>query len=147
MRVVARRHVIYDALGVIRWKEHMVRILLAEDDRVMRDHLTRALERAGYEVDAVESGLDAVGLLEQADYDLLLTDIVMPGMDGIELAQQAGSIVPDLRVMFITGFSAVALRGGSRRPDAKILSKPFHLRDLVLEVDKMFAHGTLSGQF
>ena len=94
----------------------------------------QTLQDRGILEQLAHSGMDAVGLLEQADYDLLLTDIVMPGMDGIELAQQAGSIVPDLRVMFITGFSAVALRGGSRRPDAKILSKPFHLRDLVQTV-------------
>ncbi|WP_221794826.1 cell cycle two-component system response regulator CpdR [Aquisediminimonas sediminicola] len=123
----------------------MIRILLAEDDDVMREHLTRALVRAGYELDAVESGLDAMPLLEAARYDLLLTDIVMPGMDGIELAQKASAIAPNMRVMFITGFSAVALRVAAQPPQAKVLSKPFHLRDLVLEVDRMFERGTAIG--
>ncbi|MGE4323158.1 MAG: response regulator, partial [Sphingobium sp.] len=78
-------------------------------------------------------------------FDLLLTDIVMPGMDGIELAQQAAAIAPDLRIMFITGFAAVTLKAGKAIPQAKLLSKPFHLRDLVLEIERMFSAENLSG--
>jgi two-component system cell cycle response regulator CpdR len=117
----------------------MYRILLAEDDQVMREYLTRALERAGYSVSAVDRGTAAVPLLEREPFDLLLTDIVMPEMDGIELAQRAGEIAPDLRVMFITGFAAVTLKAGKQVPQARILSKPFHLRELVAEVDSLFA--------
>lgn len=116
----------------------MFRILLAEDDRVMREYLTRALERSGYFVTAVDRGTAALPLLENEPFDLLLTDIVMPEMDGIELAQRAGDIVPDIRIMFITGFAAVTLKAGKEVPKASILSKPFHLRDLVIEVDRLF---------
>jgi two-component system cell cycle response regulator CpdR len=116
----------------------MIRILLAEDDRVMREYLTRALERSGYAVSAVDRGTAAIPLLESEPFDLLLTDIVMPEMDGIELAQKAGEMCPDLRVMFITGFAAVTLKAGKTVPQARVLSKPFHLRDLVMEVDRMF---------
>ena len=116
----------------------MARILLAEDDDAMRQYLVRALERSGYAVVAVDRGTDAIPLLESGTFDLLLTDIVMPEMDGIELAQKAAVIAPDIRVMFITGFSAVSLRAGQAVPGAKVLSKPFHLRDLVLEVDRLF---------
>ncbi len=117
----------------------MIRILLAEDDDAMRTHLTRALERSGYSVFAVDCGTDALDQVQSGErFDLLLTDIVMPGMDGIELAQKVSIIAPDTRVMFITGFSAVTLRAGQALPQAKVLSKPFHLRDLVLEVDRMF---------
>lgn len=117
----------------------MIRILLAEDDEAMRAHLMRALERSGYAVVGVGDGIDALDLVQRGErYDLLLTDIVMPGMDGIELAQKVSVIAPDTRVMFITGFSAVTLRAGEALPQAKVLSKPFHLRDLVLEVDRMF---------
>jgi len=116
----------------------MIRILLAEDDRVMREYLTRALERSGYAVSAVDRGTAAIPLLESEPFDLLLTDIVMPEMDGIELAQKAGEMCPELRVMFITGFAAVTLKAGKTVPQARVLSKPFHLRDLVMEVDRMF---------
>ena len=125
----------------------MLRILLAEDDESMRTYLVRALERVGYEVVAVDRGTDAIPLLEGERYDLLLSDIVMPEMDGIELAQKAGAIQPGIRVMFITGFAAVALKAGRKTPDAKVLSKPFHLRELVAEVERMFLsedqHGRL----
>jgi two-component system cell cycle response regulator CpdR len=125
----------------------MIRILLAEDDDSMRLYLTRALERVGYDVIAVDRGTAALPLLETERFDLLLTDIVMPELDGIELAQRAATIAPDLRVMFITGFAAVALKAGRRAPEAKVLSKPFHLKDLVMEVDRMFQsedqHGRL----
>jgi two-component system, cell cycle response regulator CpdR len=120
----------------------MIRILLAEDDDSMREYLARALERTGYGVTAVESGIAALALLQQGGYDLLLTDIVMPELDGIELAQRASALHPDMRVMFITGFAAVTLQNGAMPPEAKVLSKPFHLRDLVLEVDRMFQMGS-----
>lgn len=116
----------------------MIKILLAEDDAVMREYLTRALERSGYSVRAVDRGTAALPLLAEEAFDLLLTDIVMPEMDGIELAQKASELVPSLRVMFITGFAAVTLKAGNAMPQARVLSKPFHLRDLVLEVDRLF---------
>ncbi|WP_294316589.1 cell cycle two-component system response regulator CpdR [uncultured Sphingomonas sp.] len=123
----------------------MIRILLAEDDQVMREYLTRALERAGYAVAAVDRGTAAIPLLETEPFDLLLTDIVMPEMDGIELARRAAEMVPGLRVMFITGFAAVTLKVGREMPNARVLSKPFHLRDLVAEVDRVFEMGSASG--
>ncbi len=117
----------------------MIRILLAEDDEAMRLYLARALERSGYAVDSADRGTAALARFEAGErYDLLLTDIVMPEMDGIELAQRVAVIAPETRVMFITGFSAVSLRVGEALPQAKVLSKPFHLRDLVLEVDRLF---------
>lgn len=114
------------------------RILLAEDEEAMRTYLTRALSNAGYEVDAVDRGTEALPMLETGAYDLLLSDIVMPEMDGIELAQRCAELSPRTKVMFITGFAAVSLRASREQPSAKVLSKPFHLRDLVLEVERVF---------
>lgn len=116
----------------------MIRILLAEDDEAMRGYITRALENAGYSVTAVSSGTEAVPFLKTEIFDLLLSDIVMPEMDGIELAQLCNELSPDTKVMFITGFAAVTLRANREAPHAKMLSKPFHLKDLVIEVERMF---------
>lgn len=123
----------------------MAHILIAEDDPSMRQFLTLALERAGHEVDSAEDGLTALSALQDGtDYDLLLADIVMPGMDGIELSQKAAIIAPGMKVMFITGFAAVALgqHGVSPTaidPDSKVLAKPFHLKDLVDQVEALLA--------
>ena len=118
----------------------MTRILLAEDDDSLRGFLARALERAGYEVRACADGDQAIEALDEGPYDLLLTDIVMPGVDGIEVAREAAARAPSLRIMFITGFAAVALSAGSRAPaGAKVLSKPVHLREIVAEVERMIA--------
>ncbi len=116
------------------------RILLAEDDESMRGFLDRALTKAGYEVMSFANGQEAYERLKEETFTLLLTDIVMPQMDGIELARRAGELDPDLKIMFITGFAAVTLNSESKPPkDARILSKPFHLKDLVQEIDKILA--------
>ena len=115
------------------------KILLAEDDESMRIFLAKALSKAGYEVKSYGTGIEAFECLKDEPFTLLLTDIVMPEMDGIELARKAAEVDTDLKIMFITGFAAVALNAENSTPDAKVLSKPFHLRDLVNEVDRMLA--------
>jgi two-component system cell cycle response regulator CpdR len=118
----------------------MTRILLAEDDDSLRGFLARALERAGYDVRACADGDEAIEALPEAHWDLLLTDIVMPGADGIEVARQAAALQPDVRIMFITGFAAVALAAKETAPaGAKVLAKPVHLREIVAEVERMVA--------
>lgn len=116
----------------------MIRILLAEDDEAMRTYLARALARNGYDVSSAATGGEASELLDSGTFDLLLTDIVMPETDGIQLAQRAQALPNPPKVMFITGFAAVALHANEAVPDARLLSKPFHLKDLVSEVDAMF---------
>src|SRR6266446_5278921 len=118
----------------------MAKIILAEDDGDMRRFLVKALQNAGYEVISFDNGLSAYQRLREEPFELLLTDIVMPEMDGIELARRAAELDPDIKIMFITGFAAVALNPDSSAPKhAKVLSKPFHLRDLVNEVQKVLA--------
>jgi two-component system cell cycle response regulator CpdR len=126
--------------GIRVMTEPMPKILLAEDDNDMRRFLVKALQNAGYEVIDYDNGLSAYRRLREEPFELLLTDIVMPEMDGIELARRAAELDPDIKIMFITGFAAVALNPDSQAPkEAKVLSKPFHLRDLVNEVQKMLA--------
>jgi two-component system, cell cycle response regulator CpdR len=87
-----------------------------------------------------DNGLSAYQRLREEPFELLLTDIVMPEMDGIELARRASELDPDIKIMFITGFAAVALNPDAAAPrNAKVLSKPVHLRELVNEVQKMLA--------
>jgi two-component system cell cycle response regulator CpdR len=118
----------------------MAKIILAEDDGDMRRFLVKALQNAGYDVISFDNGLSAYQRLREEPFELLLTDIVMPEMDGIELARRASELDPDIKIMFITGFAAVALNSDSATPkNAKVLSKPVQLRELVSEVQKMLA--------
>jgi two-component system, cell cycle response regulator CpdR len=118
----------------------MAHILLAEDDESLRKFLAQALVRAGHAVTDFGDGGDAYECLKGTNFDLLLTDIVMPGMDGIELAKRAAELNNGVKIMFITGFAAVALHPSSGAPkQAKVLSKPFHLREIVAEVERMIA--------
>src|SRR3979409_1442517 len=118
----------------------MTKILLAEDDTDMRRFLVKALQNAGYEVISYDNGLSAYQRLREEPFELLLTDIVMPEMDGIEIARRAAQLAPAMKIIFITGSAAVALNPDPSAPKhAKVLSKPFHLRDLVNEVQKVLA--------
>ncbi|MGE4313700.1 MAG: response regulator [Pseudobdellovibrionaceae bacterium] len=119
----------------------MTHILLAEDDSSMRDFLTLALQKAGFKVTACPDGESAYNALkdkgDDTPFDLLLADIVMPGMDGIELSRKASEIYPSIKIMYITGFAAVAAQNnGNMKPHARVLSKPFHLSELVKQVQE-----------
>src|SRR5207244_12460044 len=87
----------------------MSKILLAEDDTDMRRFLVKALQNAGYEVISFDNGLSAYHRLREEPFELLLTDIVMPEMDGIELSRRASELDLDTKILFITGFAAVVV--------------------------------------
>ena len=118
----------------------MARILLAEDDESLRRFLASALVKAGHAVTDFGDGEQAWACLQTECFELLVTDIVMPGLDGIELAKRAAEMDEHLKIMFITGFAAVALHPSTNAPKrAKVLSKPFHLREIVQEIERMLA--------
>ncbi|MCZ4280882.1 response regulator [Kiloniella laminariae] len=116
----------------------MANILLAEDDESMRFYLHRALEAVGHMVISAENGAVAEEMLICNRFDLVLSDVVMPEKDGIELARSARQRQPDIKVMFITGFSGIILEDqeGGFAP-SMVLSKPFHLKDLVEQVERV----------
>jgi two-component system, cell cycle response regulator CpdR len=116
----------------------MARILLAEDDDQLRIFLSRGLQRAGHIVESVGDGVAALALAQASAFDLLLADVVMPGLDGIELARKVAQLQPGIRVMFITGFAAVAMHEeGLSRDRPRVMAKPFHLRHLIEEIEAL----------
>ncbi len=124
----------------------MAHILLAKNEEHVGDFLCASLRKAGHSVEVIHNGFEALSHLQDDEktYDLLLTDIVMDGIDGVELVRRAGDMRPDMRAMFIKGFAAVGI--GKTTPDAvhasslkTRLSKPMHLRDLPNNVDQFLA--------
>ena len=113
----------------------------------MRDFITRALRGVGHEVEAVIDGSDALMALEKTytnglKYDLLLTDIMMPVMDGISLALSVSRDAPDILIMLMTGYSDQRERTyGIEAIIQDILLKPFTLDELVERVDIVLKMG------
>jgi len=112
------------------------KILIADDDDSLRTFVAKVLEKEGYLVVQAVDGTDAWVKLQNDTYDLLLTDIVMPNMDGVELSTRAIVDNPNMKVMFMTGFTGMA---GDLEEKTTVVAKPFHLKDIVLKVNNMLA--------
>ncbi len=111
------------------------RILIAEDETSVRDFLVRGLTHAGYDVMGVADGVAALEALAEASFDLLITDIVMPQLDGISLALKVTEDFPGTRILMITGYAAERQRAYNL--DVLIhdvLGKPFTLDQICLSV-------------
>jgi CheY-like chemotaxis protein len=109
----------------------MAKILVAEDDEPIREFVRRALCYKGHEVVTVDDGSRALEALEMQPFDLLITDIVMPGLDGIALALKVSKEQPDLRILLMTGYAAERQR--AHNLDAlihQVISKPFTLKEI-----------------
>lgn len=118
----------------------MARILLADDDKPTRDLVKRALESDGHVVEIVQDGTEALESLSShgASIEILVTDVNMPGLDGISLAKRAETLVPGLRVLMMSGFAEELERAkASSMGRVSVLSKPFtldHVRSAVRDL-------------
>ncbi len=111
------------------------RILVADDDKVIRVGLQRILSAEGYEVETVSNGRAALDLLAQENFKLLVTDLKMPGMSGLEVLQEIRACQPELPVVLITGYAAIdnaveAMKNGA----TDYLSKPFSNDEIINKV-------------
>ena len=115
----------------------MASILVAEDDQAVRDFVSRALAYYGHDVTSVPDGSAALEALSERRFDLMLTDIVMPGLDGIALAAKATKADPDMPVLMMTGFASEGQRARSSESTVeRVIPKPFSLKDICAAVDE-----------
>lgn len=117
----------------------MPRILLAEDDEIMRISVYDKLKQFGWQVDDVENGLEGVELLEKHAYNLVISDIRMPGMDGMQLLQKVKEASPETDVIIMTAYGSIddAL-DCIRRGAADYVLKPFDMDDLIIRCNRLF---------
>jgi DNA-binding response OmpR family regulator len=117
------------------YDQPVARVLIAEDDEGIRDPLVRALEREGYDVDAVGDGLEAARIATEDQHDLLVLDIGLPGLDGLEVCRRVREERPDVAVLFLTAQSGEldAVAGLDAGGDDYV-TKPFRLAELLARV-------------
>jgi DNA-binding NtrC family response regulator len=123
-----------------------MRILLADDERGIRITLAEDLEEAGHEVVAVEDGEQAIRELKRSRFDCLITDLVMPKVDGISLLRFAREQVPDVIALMITGNATVDRAMEAVRLGAKdVIEKPFNNERVVLLINN-YGEGQTTGR-
>jgi two-component system cell cycle response regulator CpdR len=121
----------------------MARILIAEHNKTTLEYLTAALRKSGNSVEAVDNCLDAWRASSKEHFDILMVDVVMPGIDGFVLAQKALQDTPDLQVVFITGFAGMAMDTQATLPyaPAPVTMRPFHLKEISSQVRYLMGLG------
>ena len=121
----------------------MARILLIDDNYMLRESLTMLLAEAGHEVDTAENGRLALQLFRSQSFDLVITDIVMPEMDGLEFIQEVKQFCPQVKIIAISG-------GGRCSPQdyleiagvlgvSATIAKPFANKDLLAMVEEVLS--------
>jgi len=114
-----------------------VRILVVDDEDYMREVVRRALEDASFEVDEAADGKSAITMLRQYPYDVIITDLRLPGLTGEAVLEEARSLFPETIVILMTGFGNIQSAVEAIRKGAyDYLPKPFQLAELVMRVEK-----------
>jgi CheY-like chemotaxis protein len=111
-------------------------ILFVEDDADVRESTEAILTHAGFRLLVAKNGYEALSLLAENDVDVLFTDIVMPGMDGVELAKQARQKHPEIRVLFVTAYSP---RAADAAKLGRLMLKPVGRRQIIDELSALLA--------
>jgi CheY-like chemotaxis protein len=110
------------------------RVLVADDERVIADTLAMILNQHGFEVRAVYSGVQALELAPDFKPDMLITDVIMPDLNGIDAAIRIRELLPAIKILLFSGQAATAdllEQARAKGYDFEILAKPVHPQDLL----------------
>ena len=123
------------------------KLLIVDDDITQAETLARVLELEGYGASVAESATDALELLEEGEFDLVLTDLKMPGMDGMELAKRIHARQTDLPVMIVTAHGTIETAiEATREGVADFIQKPVYAEELIHRFRKVFSERDLRSE-
>ncbi|MDP3110562.1 MAG: response regulator, partial [Thermodesulfovibrionales bacterium] len=115
-----------------------LKILIAEDEEITLKHLLYALGKEGHAVTGAKNGTDALKRIEKEEFDLLISDIKMPGIDGLSLLSEVKNKYPDMDVIIITGFGSIESAVEAMKKGATdYITKPFNLDELNLKINRI----------
>jgi CheY-like chemotaxis protein len=106
-------------------------ILVVDDERSVADTMTEILDRAGYRSYKAYGASEALDRLHELRPALLITDVMMPGMDGVELARKAARLYPGIRIFLISGHAGMEIEGSVQEPRFDLLPKPIPPEELL----------------
>lgn len=123
----------------------MSKILVVDDDEQMREDISEMLSREGYTVTHVGSGEEALEKIKEEHFDVILTDLIMPGIDGMEVLRQSKRIKPAVRVIMITGFGTIENAVEAMKEGASdYVSKPFKINEVQATVKRALEEAKFS---
>ena len=112
-------------------------VLVIDDERQLRSVLSAYLRKKRYKVEVAESGFEALAKMEHAHFDVVLTDLRMPGLDGIEVVKLARQLNPQAKVIMMTGYATVANAVEAMKAGAvDYVSKPFQFQEIIAVIQK-----------
>jgi DNA-binding NtrC family response regulator len=121
------------------------KILIVDDEAILRDATAEVLRRAGHAVDAFDSGRPALEAFAQSAYDLVVSDLKMPGMDGVAVLEEAKRLAPDVPFIIVTAHGTVETAVGAMKKGAyDFIIKPFKLEEFEALVARALEHRLLS---
>ncbi len=136
-----------DTSGVLARAPQTTRILVVDDDEWIRDLLARVLIRYGYQVSAAPSAEEALDVLRQSPYDLLISDMILTGMNGLELTSRVAHTHPDLPIVLITAHGhAEMMRQALRQGASDFIPKPFNIETIPIVIERNLERRSLERQ-
>jgi len=123
------------------------RVLVVDDDAGVRDSLSEFLTTLGFQPVTAEDGEDALNHYQRGDFEIIMADLVMPKVDGMELLRRIREVDEEVIFLMITGHPSIASAVDSINKGAEdYITKPFHLEDVKLRIEKALERRSLKGR-
>ncbi len=120
------------------------RVMVVDDEENIREVLSNYLESMNYEVDTAEDGQDALNKFSKGNFDLIISDLLMPNIDGLELLKRIRNIDKEVIFLMITGYPSIETAVDAIKKGAyDYITKPFHMEDVKLRIERAFEKRSL----